>query len=64
VEDATEATGEEDAFPDFVMVPCDACRELEQDIFIPSVLVSLHNQLTHVETGDKFVKNKKSKRAV
>jgi hypothetical protein len=42
--------------------PCEACRELEQDAFIPRVLVSLHKQLNYVETGDKFVKNKKSKR--
>jgi hypothetical protein len=43
------------------MVPCEACRELEQDTFIPRVLVSLFNQLNHVETGHKFVRNQKSK---
>jgi hypothetical protein len=65
VTDATAATGEAGAFPDFTMVPCEACKEqLEQETSIPSVLVSLHTQLHHVETGDKFVKNKKSKRAV
>jgi hypothetical protein len=65
VTDATAATGEAGAFPDFTMVPCEACKEqLEQETSIPSVLVSLHTQLHHVETGDKFVKNKKSKRAL
>jgi hypothetical protein len=54
------ATGEAGSFPDFTMMTCEACKELEQETYIPRVLASLHTQLYHVETGDKFLKNKRA----
>jgi hypothetical protein len=39
------------------MVTCEVFTELEQDTSISSVLVFLHMQLNHVETGGKFEKN-------
>jgi hypothetical protein len=54
------ATGEAGSFPDFTMMTCEACKELEQETSIPRVLASLHTQLYHVETGDKFLKNKRA----